>query len=78
MSGGRPDRPSPGFSDTLWKLLTTTWVTEGGPKSKRRPPASTVLDRLKKDAEHWGKSIVPLVPKEWDESEADQTEVGGM
>ena len=42
-----------------------TWVAEDGPGSKRRPSASVVLYRLKKDVEHWGKSILPLVPEEW-------------
>ena len=42
-----------------------TWAVEDGPESKKRPSASVVLDRLKRDIDHWGKSVVPLVPKEW-------------
>ena len=42
-----------------------TWTVEDGPESKKRPSASVVLDRLKRDVDHWGKSVVPLVPKEW-------------
>ena len=68
VTGDRPNRPASGFSDTLWDLLVSTWVVEDGPESKRRPSASAVLDQLKKDVDHWGKSIVPLVPKEWQES----------
>lgn len=68
ISGDRPNRPASGFSDTLWESLTETWVAEDGPESKRRPSASVVLDRLKKDVDNWGKSIVPLVSKEWQES----------
>ena len=32
-----------------------------------RPPASTVLDRLKEYVDHWGESINPLVPEFWRE-----------
>ena len=65
IKGDRPSRPASGFSGTLWKLLVATWVMEDGPESKRRPSASAVLDRLQKDVDNWGKSIVPLVPEEW-------------
>ena len=68
LSGDRPNRPVLEFSDALWGLLVSTWVEEDGPESKRWPSATTVLDQLKKDAGHWGKSIIPLVPKEWQES----------
>ena len=68
INGDRPIRPASGFSDTLWESLTTTWVAEDGPESKRRPSASVVLEWLKKDIDHWGNSIVPLIPKEWQES----------
>ena len=68
MVGDRPDRPASGFSDALWELLVATWVVEDGPESKRRPSAPIVLDWLKRDAGNWGKSIVPPVLKEWQES----------
>ena len=45
-----------------------TWAVEDGPESKKRPPVSVVLDWLRKDVDHWGKSIVPLVPKQWQEN----------
>jgi len=65
VQGDRPDRPSPGFSDTLWDLLTKTWDTEDGPASQRRPSTSFVRDRLQEDRNEWGKSIVPLCPEFW-------------
>ena len=63
-----PDRPFSGFSDGLWELLLTVWVAERGMQLQRRPSASIVLDRLKEDIDHWGKSIVPLIPNQWQES----------
>jgi len=68
MKGDRPERPPSGFSDALWELLVRTWVAEDGPESKRRPPASFILDQLEKGVDQWDKSIVPLVPKQWQEN----------
>lgn len=68
VGGTRPNRPALGFSDTLWDSLTSTWAVEDGPESKRRPSASVVLDQLKKEVDDWEKAIVPLIPKEWQES----------
>lgn len=68
VDGVRPKRPPLGFSDTLWELLTASWVKERARKRRRRPSVSTVLDRLKESVDKWEKSIVPLVPKQWDES----------
>ena len=65
IQGDRPDRPSPGFSDTLWELLVKTWDTEDGPDSRRRPSTSIVRERLQEDLSEWGKSTVPLCPKSW-------------
>lgn len=65
VQGDRPDRPSPGFSDTLWDLLAKTWDTEDGPGSQRRPSTSFVRDRLQEDRNEWGKLIVPLCPESW-------------
>ena len=48
IQGDRPDRPSPGFSDTLWELLVRTWDTENGPETRIRPSASIIRDRLRR------------------------------
>lgn len=63
--GHRPDRPSPGFSDTLWELLVRTWDTESGPETCVRPSASIVRGKLQEDVREWGKSTLPLSP--WQE-----------
>ena len=67
MDGVRPDRPPSGLSDTLWELLVATWAVQHAQGSEGRPPASTVLDRLKEIVDDWGESIVPLVPESWRE-----------
>jgi len=71
MEGVRPDRPSSGFPDTLWELLVATWVVIDAQVPEGRPPASTVLDRLKEHVDDWGKSIIPLVPESWQEDGSD-------
>ena len=63
--GDRPDRPPSGFSETLWNLVVATWVEQYAQKPRERPSASTVLARLKGCVDDWGKSIIPLVPKDW-------------
>jgi len=67
MDGTRPNRPPSGLSDTLWELLVATWVVQHAQEPGGRPPASTVLDRLKEIVDEWGESIVPLVPEFWQE-----------
>jgi len=67
MNGVRPDRPPSGLSDTLWDLLVATWVVQDAQEPGRRPPAWTILDRLKEIVDDWGRSIVPLVPESWRE-----------
>ena len=67
MDGARPDRPPSGLSDTLWDLLVATWAVQHAQEPEGRPPASTVLDRLKEIVDDWGESIVPLVPEFWRE-----------
>lgn len=62
LEGGRPDRPSSGFSDQLWQLLVGTWSVEHGSQSSKRPSATIVRDRLREDVRNWGKSVVPLTP----------------
>ena len=65
IKGGRPDRPPSGLSETLWGLLVATWVEQHAQKPRERPSASAVLTRLKRCVNQWGKSIVPLIPKDW-------------
>ena len=59
LEGGQPDRPLSGFTDPLWELLTKTWVVEHGLQPAKRPPTSAILDRLNREVDNWGKSIVP-------------------
>ena len=68
VGGDRPKRPPLGFSDTLWELLMASWAKERAQKRRRRPSVSTMFDRLKESVDDWEKSIVPLVPKQWEES----------
>ncbi|KAF9648294.1 kinase-like protein [Thelephora ganbajun] len=75
IRGDRPKRPRPGFSDKLWRLLLETWAAEYIRRPQRRPPASTILKRLGESVDQWEKSIVPLVPEQWQESENRHAEV---
>ena len=50
----------------LWDLLGETWVEQYAQKPRNRPPVSTVLTRLKECIGDWGKSIIPLVPEDWE------------
>ena len=43
------------------------WVVQRALEPGMRPPACTVLDRLKECVDDWGESIVPLVPESWQE-----------
>ena len=67
VKGDRPARPSSGLSETLWDLLVATWVEQYAQRSRERPPASTVLAQLKECVDDWGKSIIPLVPEDWED-----------
>jgi len=71
MRGTRPNRPPSGLSDTLWELLVATWVVQQAQEPPRRPPACTVLERLKECVDHWGESIVPIIPESWEDSATD-------
>ncbi|KAF9648298.1 kinase-like protein [Thelephora ganbajun] len=68
MNGDRPVRPPSGFSDILWELTAATWAEQQVQQPQMRPSVSTVLDRLVKDVNRWEKSIIPLVPKQWQEN----------
>ena len=65
--GDRPDRPSSGHSDVLWNLLVVTWAAQYAQKPRERPPVSTVLARLKECVDDWGKSMIPLIPEDWED-----------
>ena len=65
VKGDRPDRPSSGLSDALWDLLVATWVVQYAQKPRERPSVSAVLARLKECVDDWGKSIIPLIPEDW-------------
>jgi len=52
----------------LWEMLEATWAVKHAVGSQRRPPACTVLDRLKECVDYWGESIVPIIPESWEAS----------
>ena len=52
-TGEKPSRPVSGFSDALWDLLFKVWDPEYGPDPPRQPPARTILDQMKEDADDW-------------------------
>ncbi|KAF9648296.1 kinase-like protein [Thelephora ganbajun] len=60
LQGERPERPCVELSDQLWTLLETSWHVEHRSQPSGRPPTSTVLNRLEKDAPNWGKSSIQL------------------
>ena len=66
VKGDRPSRPPSGFSETLWYLLVATWAEQYAREPRKRPSARTVLNRLAKCTDHWGKSITPLIPEDWE------------
>ena len=66
VKGDRPSRPPSGLSETLWDLLVATWVEQYVQKPRSRPPVSTVLTRLNGCVDDWGKSIIPLIPEDWE------------
>jgi len=59
LEGCRPDKPASGFAGQLWELLMATWLVEYGSQPPQRPQTSTILDRLSKEVDNWGKSIIP-------------------
>ena len=66
VKGDRPSRPPSGLSETLWNLLVAMWAEQYARKPRKRPSARTVLDRLGECIDHWGKSITPLKPEDWE------------
>ena len=73
VKGDRPDRPSSGLSDALWNLLVATWVVQYAQKPRERPLVSAVLALLKKCVGDWGKSIIPLIPEDWENDDSTIT-----
>ena len=66
VKGDRPDRPPSGLSETLWNLLAVIWAEQYAQKPRNRPLASTLVTQLRECVGDWGKSILPLVPEDWD------------
>ena len=53
LSGNRPDRPTVGFSDPLWVLLTKTWLEEHESTPPTRPSITEILRQLQDDVNTW-------------------------
>jgi len=53
IGGGRPDRPTVGFSDVLWGLLVQSWYDEHESMLPRRPPISLLRAQLEQDGRTW-------------------------
>ena len=66
--GKRPCRPPFVFTDKLWKLVVATWVEQYVDQPQKRPPVSTVLDRLKESVDDWEKAVNSVVSKQRQES----------
>ncbi|KAF9781243.1 kinase-like domain-containing protein [Thelephora terrestris] len=62
LGGFRPERPSVGFSDALWTLLTQTWLEEfETPESQSvRPSITDILKLLQDEADNWIQPSRPL------------------
>ena len=73
VKGDRPDRPSSGLSEALWDLLAATWVVQYAQKPRERPLVSAVLTRLNNCVGDWGKSIIPLIPEDWEDEDSTIT-----
>ncbi|KAF9781132.1 kinase-like domain-containing protein [Thelephora terrestris] len=84
LSGARPEKPSVGFSDALWTLLTHTWVEvfeTADLASSVRPDITEVLGLLQDEAEDWSRTRGPLdfpSPTEQTPSAADSTDSLGF
>lgn len=53
INGGRPERPTVGFSDALWKLLEQSWNYEHESMLPMRPPISLLRTQLERDGRTW-------------------------
>jgi hypothetical protein len=59
LGGSRPDRPTTGFSNPLWALLTQMWLEEYESSPPTRPNITVVLKQLEDEAKTWN----PIVRK---------------
>lgn len=55
IRGARPDRPTVGFSDNLWTLLTQTWLEEfeSADSPSARPNIANILEKLQVEEKDW-------------------------
>jgi serine/threonine protein kinase len=66
LTGARPDRPTVGFSNALWKLLTETWLEEfeSSDSPSARPNITYILGQLQGEERSWsptsGRPISPM------------------
>lgn len=62
LSGLRPDRPTVGFSDALWTLLTQTWLEEpeSSDSPSRRPNIANIIGVLQDETENWNPTSRPI------------------
>jgi len=69
LGGTRPDRPTEGFSEALWTLLTQTWLEEfeSSNSPSARPNTVHILERLQVEERNWSpmsRQLAPPVPAE--------------
>lgn len=57
IRGDRPERPTVGFSDVLWKLVIQSWEFEHESMLPRRPPISLLRAQLEQDGRTWVSAI---------------------
>ena len=53
INGGRPERPTGVFSNTLWELLVQSWYEEPKSMPSRRPSISLIHAQLEQEAGAW-------------------------
>jgi serine/threonine protein kinase len=53
LNGGRPERPSVGFSDALWGLLSQSWLHEDASMPPMRPSIPLFRAQLEQDGGKW-------------------------
>ena len=75
LGGVRPDRPTEGFSEALWTLLTQTWLEEfeSSDSPSARPNTTYILERLRVEEMNWNPTSRQLAPPIPAEREANGT-----